>query len=158
MESDSDIETIADAIVSLAGEEGGFFKQAQKFLLMACLSYLRDWCEPSQRTFGNLVSLLDASLPKDKEKHTTLDNLFYEIQSGVKRVKAADGITTLWEPSALERNDGLIPRDTNGIDVSEDVSLSRYDAFCHMVTVETKGQIALPLLLVLDGEEGIYGK
>lgn len=98
MESDSDIETIAESIVSLSDSDGDFFKKTEKLLLMACLGYLRDWCEPSQRTIGNLISLLDAALPKDNETHTTLDNLFYEMKSGCKRVKSEDGITTLWEP------------------------------------------------------------
>lgn len=61
---------------------------------------------------------------KDNETHTTLDNLFYEMKSGCKRVKSEGGITTLWEPSALSRCDGLTPRDSNGIDVSEDFSLT----------------------------------
>ena len=77
MESDSDIETIAESIVNLSDSDGDFFKKTEKLLLMACLGYLRDWCEPSQRTIGNLISLLDAALPKDNETHTTLDNLFY---------------------------------------------------------------------------------
>ena len=107
-------------IVNLSDSDGDFFKKTEKLLLMAALGYLRDWCEPSQRTIGNLISLLDAALPKDNETHTTLDNLFYEMKSGCKRVKSEDGITTLWEPSALSRCDGLTPRDSNGIDVSED--------------------------------------
>lgn len=79
MESDSDIETIAESIVNLSDSDGDFFKKTEKLLLMACLGYLRDWCEPSQRTIGNLISLLDAALPKDNETHTTLDNLFYHL-------------------------------------------------------------------------------
>lgn len=132
MESDSDIETIAESIVSLSNSDGDFFKKTEKLLLMACLGYLRDWCEPSQRTIGNLISLLDAALPKDNETHTTLDNLFYEMKSGCKRVKSEDGITTLWEPSALSRCDGLTPRDSNGIDVSEDFSLTPSSVNCMM--------------------------
>lgn len=50
MESDSDIETIAESIVNLSDSDGDFFKKTEKLLLMACLGYLRDWCEPSQRT------------------------------------------------------------------------------------------------------------
>lgn len=42
MESDSDIETIAESIVSLSDSDGDFFKKAEKLLLMACLGYLRD--------------------------------------------------------------------------------------------------------------------
>ena len=137
MESDSDIETIAESIVNLSDSDGDFFKKTEKLLLMACLGYLRDWCEPSQRTIGNLISLLDAALPKDNETHTTLDNLFYEMKSGCKRVKSEDGITTLWEPSVLSRCDGLTPRDSNGIDVSEDFSLTCYEGFRHAATRET---------------------
>ena len=58
MESDSDIETIAESIVNLSDSDGDFFKKTEKLLLMAALGYLRDWCEPSQRTIGNLISLL----------------------------------------------------------------------------------------------------
>ena len=46
MESDSDIETIAESIVNLSDSDGDFFKKTEKLLLMACLGYLRDWCEP----------------------------------------------------------------------------------------------------------------
>ena len=137
MESDSDIETIAESIVNLSDSDGDFFKKTEKLLLMACLGYLRDWCEPSQRTIGNLISLLDAALPKDNETHTTLDNLFYEMKSGCKRVKSEDGITTLWEPSALSRNDGLTPRETNGIDVSEDAlrqAIDEHNEICRIIT------------------------
>lgn len=157
MESDSDIETIADAIVSLTNEDGEFFKQAEKLLIMASLGYLRDWCKTEQKTMGNLISLLDASLMRDNERMSTLDNLFYEIESGCRRVKAEDGITTLWEPSALTRNDGLTPRDLNGIDPEEDFALGTYTRFTQMTSKETRGKIALPLLLVLDKEEA-YGK
>lgn len=145
MESDSDIETIAESIVNLSDSDGDFFKKAEKLLLMACLGYLRDWCEPSQRTVGNLISLLDAALPKDNETHTTLDNLFYEMKSGCKRVKSEDGITTLWEPSALSRCDGLTPRDSNGIDVSEDFSLTCYEGFRHAATRETRTSIGIQM-------------
>lgn len=153
MESDSDIETIAESIVNLSDSDGDFFKKTEKLLLMAALGYLRDWCEPSQRTIGNLISLLDAALPKDNETHTTLDNLFYEMKSGCKRVKSEDGITTLWEPSALSRCDGLTPRDSNGIDVSEDFSLTCYEGFRHAATRETRTSIVTTLLLVLEGDE-----
>lgn len=54
MESDSDIETIAESIVNLSDSDGDFFKKTEKLLLMAALGYLRDWCEPSQRTIGTL--------------------------------------------------------------------------------------------------------
>ena len=153
MESDSDIETIAESIVNLSDSDGDFFKKTEKLLLMAALGYLRDWCEPSQRTIGNLISLLDAALPKDNETHTTLDNLFYEMKSGCKRVKSEDGITTLWEPSVLSRCDGLTPRDSNGIDVSEDFSLTCYEGFRHAATRETRTSIVTTLLLVLEEVE-----
>lgn len=160
MESDSDIETIAESIVNLSDSDGDFFKKTEKLLLMAALGYLRDWCEPSQRTIGNLISLLDAALPKDNETHTTLDNLFYEMKSGCKRVKSEDGITTLWEPSALSRCDGLTPRDSNGIDVFEDFSLTCYEGFRHAATRETRTSIVTTLLLVLKEveKEDAYGK
>lgn len=54
MESDSDIETIAESIVNLSDSDGDFFKKTEKLLLMACLGYLRDWCEPSQRTMEKI--------------------------------------------------------------------------------------------------------
>lgn len=157
MESDSDIETIAESIVNLSDSDGDFFKKTEKLLLMACLGYLRDWCEPSQRTIGNLISLLDAALPKDNETHTTLDNLFYEMKSGCKRVKSEDGITTLWEPSALSRCDGLTPRDSNGIDASEDFSLTCYEGFRHAATRETRTSIAEMRSACHAALENVYG-
>ena len=49
MESDSDIEAIADAVISasvLRDECDGdaAFKNSARQLLYACLGYLRDWC------------------------------------------------------------------------------------------------------------------
>ena len=59
MESDSDIEAIADAVISasvLRDECDGdaAFKKSARQLLYACLGYLRDWCSLEQRTVGNL--------------------------------------------------------------------------------------------------------
>ena len=87
-------------------------------------------------------------------------NLSYEMKSGCKRVKSEDGITTLWEPSALSRCDGLTPRDSNGIDVSEDFSLTCYEGFRHAATRETRTSIVTTLLLVLEEveKEDAYGK
>lgn len=108
MESDSDIETIAESIVNLSDSDGDFFKKTEKLLLMAALGYLRDWCEPS----------------------------------------------------ALSRCDGLTPRDSNGIDVSEDFSLTCYEGFRHAATRETRTSIVTTLLLVLEEveKEDAYGK
>lgn len=120
MESDSDIEAIADAVISasvLRDECDGdaAFKNSARQLLYACLGYLRDWCSYEQRTVGNLKALLDAAHPSAPGSAATdLGDLFYEIESGCKRVISADGITMSWEPTALERNDGTCPRDTNG--------------------------------------------
>lgn len=68
MESDSDIEAIADAVISasvLRDECDGdaAFKKSARQLLYACLGYLRDWCSLEQRTVGNLKALLDAACP-----------------------------------------------------------------------------------------------
>lgn len=52
MRSDSDIEAVAEAIASKAfpdGDNERFFKTCGRHLLLACLGYLRDWCEPGQR-------------------------------------------------------------------------------------------------------------
>lgn len=100
MESDSDIETIAESIVNLSDSDGDFFKKTEKLLLMAALGYLRDWC------------------------------------------------------------DGLTPRDSNGIDVSEDFSLTCYEGFRHAATRETRTSIVTTLLLVLEAveKEDVYGK
>lgn len=69
-------------------------------------------------------------------------------------------IETLWEPSVLSRCDGLTPRDSNGIDVSEDFSLTCYEGFRHAATRETRTSIATTLLLVLETveKEDAYGK
>ena len=68
MESDSDIEAIADAVISasvLRDECDGdaAFKKSARQLLYACLGYLRDWCSLEQRTVGNIKALLDAACP-----------------------------------------------------------------------------------------------
>lgn len=62
MESDSDIETIAESIVNLSDSDGDFFKKTEKLLLMACLGYLRDWCKPSQRTMNSPMACLNLVL------------------------------------------------------------------------------------------------
>ena len=103
MESDSDIEAIADAVISasvLRDECDGdaAFKNSARQLLYACLGYLRDWCSYEQRTVGNLKALLDAAHPSAPGSAATdLGDLFYEIESGCKRVISADGITMSWE-------------------------------------------------------------
>ena len=68
MESDSDIEAIADAVISasvLRDECDGdaAFKNSARQLLYACLGYLRDWCSYEQRTVGNLKALLKLRPP-----------------------------------------------------------------------------------------------
>ena len=52
------------------------------------------------------------------------------------------------------------PRDSNGIDVSEDFSLTCYEGFRHAATRETRTSIVTTLLLVLEEveKEDAYGK
>jgi len=160
MESDSDIETIAEAIVNLSDSDGDFFKKTEKSSSDGLPWIFKGWCEPSQRTIGKPHLPPRCRPAKDNETHTTLDNLFYEMKSGCKRVKSEDGITTLWEPSALSRSDGITPRDSNGIDVSEDFRSPDYEGFRHAVTRETRTSIVTTLLLVLEEaeKEDTYGK
>lgn len=100
MESDSDIEAIADAVISasvLRDECDGdaAFKKSARQLLYACLGYLRDWCSLEQRTVGNLKALLDAARPSAPGSATTdLGDLFYEIESGCKRFAQGTAPTT----------------------------------------------------------------
>lgn len=68
MESDSDIEAIADAVISasvLRDECDGnaAFKASARQLLYACLGYLRDWCSFEQRTVGNLKASSTRRVP-----------------------------------------------------------------------------------------------
>lgn len=124
MESDSDIEAIADAVISasvLRDECDGdaAFKKSARQLLYACLGYL-----------------------------------FYEIESGCKRVISADGITMSWEPTALERNDGTCPRDTNGIRPEDDFCLGCYKRFAQGTAPTTRASIAVSLSRALPGREG----
>lgn len=159
MESDSDIEAIADAVISasvLRDECDGdaAFKKSARQLLYACLGYLRDWCSLEQRTVGNLKALLDAARPSSSGSTVTdLGDLFYEIESGCKRVISADGITMSWEPTALERNDGTCPRDTNGIRPEDDFCLGCYKRFAQG-TAPTTRAIAVSLSRALPGREG----
>lgn len=135
MESDSDIEAIADAVISA--------------------SVLRDWCSLEQRTVGNLKALLDAACPSAPGSAATdLGDLFYEIESGCKRVISADGITMSWEPTALERNDGTCPRDTNGIRPEDDFCLGCYKRFAQGTAPTTRASIAVSLSRALPGREG----
>lgn len=145
MESDSDIEAIADAVISasvLRDECDGnaAFKASARQLLYACLGYLRDWCSFEQRTVGNLKALLDAARPSSSGSTITdLGDLFYEIESGCKRVISADGITMNWEPTALERND--------------DFCLGCYKRFAQGTAPTTRASIAVSLSHALPGRE-----
>lgn len=159
MESDSDIEAIADAMIhasALRDECDGdaLFKASTRQLLYACLGYLRDWCAPGQRTIGNLKALLDAAAPGGPGRaDTALGDLFYEIESGCKRVPSPDGITMSWEPSALERNDGACPRDTNGIRPEDDFCLGCYKRFAQGTAPSTRASIAAALSRALPTRE-----
>lgn len=155
MKSDSDIEAIAEAVINASSlrdecDSDSFFKATAKQLLSACLGYLRDWCSPEQRTMSNLSALLRAAVPSEPgHSDTNLGNLFYEIESGCKRVVSADGITTCWEPTVLERNDGTCPRDTNGIRPEDDFCLGCYKRFVQGASPSTRTAIALSLLNAL---------
>lgn len=149
MESDSDIAAICDALLSLSDAYFGNEKKIVSHLLMACLGYLRDWCHPSQQTMENLTVLLKAAQMKDGE--SPLDNLFSEMQSDCKKKSTSQESTPAWEPSALKRKDGLTPRDTNGIDATEDFSLSQYLLFRQKRGTLPKGFLT-PLLTVLEKE------
>lgn len=152
MRSDSDIEAVADALASAAFPDGEeFFKASGKLLLTACLGYLRDWCRLEQRTPGNLEALLRAAVPEEGHQRSDLDNRFYEIESGCRRVTGADG-TEVWEASALERNDGTRPRDTNGIRPADDFSLGAYRRFAQSATAATRADIARSLLVFVTAQ------
>ena len=108
-----------------------------------------------QRTVGNLKALLDAARPSAPGSATTdLGDLFYEIESGCKRVISADGITMSWEPTALERNDGTCPRDTNGIRPEDDFCLACYKRFAQGTAPTTRASIAVSLSRALPEREG----
>lgn len=144
MESDSDIEAIADAVISasvLRDECDGnaAFKASARQLLYACLGYLRDWCSFEQRTVGNLKALLDAARPSSSGSTITdLGDLFYEIESGCKRVISADGIC---------------PRDTNGFRPEDDFCLGCYKRFAQGTAPTTRASIAVSLSHALPGRE-----
>ena len=154
MRSDSDLEAIAEALLPEVDGDERFFKDCGKHLLLAVLGYLRDWCKVEQRSIGNVNALLKAALPSvPGRKYTDLDNLFYEIESGCKRVISADGITTGWEVSSLERGDGTRPRDTNGISPTDDFSLGNYKQFSQ-ASKPTRDVTAASLLDALAKCEG----
>lgn len=155
MRSDSDIEAVADTIASAAfpdGDNERFFKTCGRHLLSACLGYLRDWCEPEQRTFANLAVLLKGAVPagKNSGSRTDLGDLFYEIESGCRRTADAGG----WEPTGLVRNDGTSPCDTNGIRPEDDFSLGCYRRFARSASPSTRVSVALALLTALPQGKG----
>lgn len=160
MRTDSDIEAVADAVMSLSDMRGGgmelLWDMTAKHLLCACLGYLRDWCPPYQRTMSNLSSLVRAALPGDSGGSGELDSLFCEIRSGCKPKSAADGTVT-WEPSGLVRCDGVTPRDTNGLRPADDYSLSHYTLYMQSALAPTRKTIVLVLTSALsrcDSDEG----
>lgn len=150
VESDSDLEAIADAILATQtySQNDPYWVDAGKSLLLACLGYLRDWCSSEQRTFDNLKALVSAAIYKTSAPYSDLDNLFYQMKSGCKRVVGADGITTDWEVSDLVRNDGLCPRDTNGIQPSEDYALGCYERF-YLCAPPTRSHVAMTVYAIL---------
>lgn len=151
MASDSDLEAIADAILAAQtdNQNDPFWTGAGKMLLLACLGYLRDWCSLEQRTLDNLAALISAAVCENPVSYSDLDNLFYQMKSGCKRVTSTDGITTDWEVSDLERNDGLCPRDTNGIQPSEDYALGCYEHFAMSCAPSTRSNVATMVSAIL---------
>lgn len=75
---------------------------------------------------------------------------FGEAMDGI----GADGITMSWEPTALERNDGTCPRDTNGIRPEDDFCLGCYKRFAQGTAPTTRASIAVSLSRALPGREG----
>lgn len=161
MRSDSDLDAIADAVAATAftGDEP-LFKATGKHLLLACLGYLRDWCEPEQRTMESLGTLLAGALPAPGGDgyRTALGDLFYEIESGCRRVPGTDGEADSWEPTGLVRADGISPRDTNGIRPADDFSLGCYRRFVRSASPATRTSVALSLSDALPREGAVaYG-
>ena len=68
-------------------------------------------------------------------------------------LNSADGITMSWEPTALERNDGTCPRDTNGIRPEDDFCLGCYKRFAQGTAPTTRASIAVSLSRALPGRE-----
>lgn len=157
---DSDIEAIAESIIAVSQidpkENHPLFETAARHLLAACLGYLRDWCRPDQRTFGNLDALLESALmPVPGLSETKLDNLFFEIESGCRRVPAKNGLSIDWLPSPLQRRDGLYPRDSNGICPEEDYSLGHYHQFAQSTAPGSRAVIVPALIAALSaGNDG----
>lgn len=156
METDSDIEAIADALISATLEDGDvddrslFSEPAAKYLLFACLAYLRDWCRLEQRSFGNLAALIRASIPERGCTVSELDKRFYEIKSGCKRIDTEDGTPARWEVSTLERLDGTRPCNTNGIRPCDDFSLMNYELFRQSESAPCRTFTAQSLLIAMD--------
>lgn len=149
MRTDSDLEVIADAVVGCGAapdEDASLLLSAnEKWLVLACLGYLRDWCQPAQRTLPNLNALLRASLAKADTGRSDLDGLFHEIKSGCSR--NADGT---WGVSQLVRNDGLRPGDTNGVRPSDDYALLNYDKFARSAPPRMRASAALRVMSALS--------
>lgn len=129
MESDSDIEAIADAVISasvLRDECDGdaAFKNSARQLLYACLGYLRDWCSYEQRTVGNLKALLDAAHPSAPGSAAT------DLSRSFGTGNATGDSDWSWEPTNLKRNsDGMRPADCGGLSPDEDFALMNYKNF-----------------------------
>lgn len=58
-----------------------------------------------------------------------------------------------WEPTALERNDGICPRDTNGFRPEDDFCLGCYKRFAQGTAPTTRASIAVSLSHALPGRE-----
>ena len=56
--------------------------------------------------------------------------------------------------TALERNDGTCPRDTNGIRPEDDFCLACYKRFAQGTAPTTRASIAVSLSRALPGREG----
>lgn len=147
MASDSDISCVATVFASRAGLSDNP-KTAGAALLCAALTYLRDWCAPTQRTYENLKALLLAAVP-DEHGGSALKDRFFEIRTGCRKVRKAG--TVSWVPSDLVRQDGRVPRDENGLSADEDAALACYEAFQKSGARDIPSMVSA-LLPVLDAQ------
>lgn len=155
MRTESDLGAVADAIVEEAlgprHDEYPLWESSGRWLTLACLGYLRDWCPSEGRSTQGLLRLLRLSLPDGVRGASGLDDLFGQIRTGCSR--SAGGTTTSWEASNLVRNDGRRPRDTNGIQPSEDYALRNYELFTRSAALPTRVDVSICLVESVAQEE-----
>jgi type IV secretion system protein VirD4 len=133
------LEFVTCLIANTNGEEGQhaddpFWEKAERLLYVALVGYLVRHCPKADRSIAGLVTLLSLAKARedDEDYMSPLDLLFYEVETGMRYVEAADGGDAAGDP--LSRKSGASQRFrwvrvSDPVPVESDFSLLHYKMF-----------------------------